>query len=58
MSNLARMKVIKIKRVIEKLKQLFTSRGVDKSIYISIFILAVFGIVMIGSASIGSYIIN
>lgn len=54
MSNLARMKVIKIKRVIEKLKQLFTSRGVDKSIYISIFILAVFGIVMIGSASIGS----
>nr|WP_264467807.1 FtsW/RodA/SpoVE family cell cycle protein [Thomasclavelia saccharogumia] len=44
----------KIKRIIDRLKQLFTSRGVDKGIYISVFILAVFGIIMIGSASIGS----
>lgn len=43
-----------MKRAIDKLKQLFTSRGVDKGIYVSVFILAVFGIIMIGSASIGS----
>ena len=54
MSNLAGKKVTRIKRAVDKLKQLFTSRGVDKSIYISVFILAVFGIIMIGSASIGS----
>ncbi|WP_455682629.1 FtsW/RodA/SpoVE family cell cycle protein [Thomasclavelia sp.] len=54
MSNLAGKKVTKMKRAIDKLKQLFTSRGVDKGIYISVFILAVFGIIMIGSASIGS----
>lgn len=38
---------------INKLKRLFKSRGVDKTIYLSVFILAVFGVVMIGSASIG-----
>ncbi len=51
---MAGKKVTKMKRAIDKLKQLFTSRGVDKGIYISVFILAVFGIIMIGSASIGS----
>ncbi len=45
MSNLAGLR---------KLKKLFKSRGVDKSIYISTFVLAIFGIIMIGSASIGS----
>lgn len=54
MSNLTRRKFTKSKKAINKLKQHFTSRGVDKSIYISVFILAVFGIIMIGSASIGS----
>ena len=39
---------------IRKIKELFKSRGVDKSIYLSTFILAVFGIIMIGSASVGS----
>lgn len=49
------MKLIKkIKLTIKKIKQLFKSRGVDKAIYLSTFILAVFGIIMIGSASIGS----
>ena len=54
MSNLVKKRFTKIKRIIDRLKQLFTSRGVDKGIYISVFILAVFGIIMIGSASIGS----
>lgn len=45
---------LNIKKVINRLKRLFTSRGVDKGIYISVFILTVFGIIMIGSASIGS----
>lgn len=53
MSKLTK-KVTNIKKAVNKVKQLFTSHGVDKSIYISVFILAVFGIVMIGSASIGS----
>jgi len=53
-SNLVKKRFTKIKRIIDRLKQLFTSRGVDKGIYISVFILAVFGIIMIGSASIGS----
>lgn len=39
---------------INKLKKLFKSRGVDKAIYLNVFILAVFGVIMIGSASIGS----
>lgn len=39
---------------IEKIKRLFKSRGVDKGIYVSVFVLAVFGIIMIGSASVGS----
>lgn len=39
---------------IEKIKRLFKSRGVDKPIYVSVFVLAVFGIIMIGSASVGS----
>lgn len=39
---------------VEKIKRLFRSRGVDKAIYLSIFVLAVFGIIMIGSASVGS----
>ena len=54
MSNLVKKRFTKIKRIIDRLKQLFTRRGVDKGIYISVFILAVFGIIMIGSASIGS----
>ena len=54
MSNLVKKRFTKIKRIIDRLKQLFTSRGVDKGIYISVFILAVFVIIMIGSASIGS----
>lgn len=54
MSNLVKKMFSNIKKVINKLKRLFTSRGVDKGIYISVFILAVFGIIMIGSASIGS----
>ena len=39
---------------IEKIKRLFKSRGVDKGIYASVFVLAIFGIIMIGSASVGS----
>lgn len=39
---------------IKKIKELFKSRGVDKSIYLSTFILTIFGIIMIGSASVGS----
>ena len=39
---------------IEKIKRLFKSRGVDKPIYVSVFVLAIFGIIMIGSASVGS----
>jgi Bacterial cell division membrane protein len=35
------------------IKRLFKSRGVDRSIYISVVILTIFGIVMIGSASVG-----
>ena len=54
MSNLVKKRFTKIKRIIDRVKQLFTSLGVDKGIYISVFILAVFGIIMIGSASIGS----
>ena len=54
MSNLAKHSFMNLRKVIERLKQLFTSRGVDKSIYISVFMLAIFGVVMIGSASIGS----
>lgn len=54
MSNLVKKIFLNIKKGISKLKRLFTNRGIDKGIYISVFILAVFGIVMIGSASIGS----
>lgn len=36
------------------LKNLFKNRGVDKGIYISTFVLALFGIIMIGSSSIGA----
>lgn len=54
MSNLIKKGFLNIKKVINRLKRLFTSRGVDKGIYISVFILTVFGIIMIGSASIGS----
>lgn len=54
MSNLIKKGFLNIKKVINRLKRLFTSRGVDKGIYVSVFILTVFGIIMIGSASIGS----
>ena len=39
-----------IKKII---KMMFTNTGVDKGIYICTFILCVFGVVMIGDASVG-----
>lgn len=50
MKNISR----KIKNVFDKLKKLLTSKGADKSIYASVIILATLGIVMIGSAGVGS----
>ena len=44
---------MKIKKIFDKLKRLFTSRGTDKSIYASVIILSVLGVVMIGSAAVG-----
>lgn len=39
--------------MISFLKKIFKSRGVDKTIYFCVVILAIYGIVMIGSASVG-----
>lgn len=39
--------------MISLLKRIFKSRGVDKTVYFCVVILAIYGIVMIGSASIG-----
>lgn len=39
--------------MIEFIKRLFKSRGVDRFIYLCVIILTIFGIVMIGSASVG-----
>lgn len=53
MSNLIKKLRMKIKKIFDKLKRLFTSRGTDKSIYASVIILSVLGVVMIGSAAVG-----
>lgn len=39
--------------MIQLLKRIFRRRGVDKTLYVCVVILTVFGIVMIGSASVG-----
>ena len=39
--------------MIDLLKRIFRRKGVDKTIYVCVVILTVFGIVMIGSASVG-----
>ena len=39
--------------MISLLKRIFRSRGVDKTVYVCVVILTIFGIVMIGSASVG-----
>lgn len=39
--------------MIQWIKNVFKRRGVDRSLYVCVFILTVFGIVMIGSASVG-----
>ena len=39
--------------MISLIKRIFKSRGVDKTIYACAVILTIYGIVMIGSASIG-----
>lgn len=39
--------------MIDLIKRIFKKHGVDRTIYICVFILTIFGIVMIGSASIG-----
>ena len=39
--------------MIDLLKRIFKKRGVDRTLYACVFILTIFGIVMIGSASIG-----
>ena len=36
------------------LKAFFTKKGIDKPIFISVLVLTCFGIIMIGSASIGA----
>ncbi len=39
--------------MIDLIKRIFKKHGVDRTIYICVFILTIFGIVMIGSASVG-----
>lgn len=39
--------------MISLLKRIFKSRGVDKTVYVCVVILTIYGIVMIGSASVG-----
>lgn len=39
--------------MIEHIKKIFKRNGVDRTVYLCVFILTIFGIVMIGSASIG-----
>ena len=39
--------------MITLLRRIFKSRGVDKTVYACVVILTIFGIVMIGSASVG-----
>lgn len=41
------------KKMIQLIKNIFKRRGVDRSLYVCVFILTVYGIVMIGSASVG-----
>ena len=53
MINLIKKLRMKIKKIFDKLKRLFTSHGTDKSIYASVIILSVLGVVMIGSAAVG-----
>lgn len=54
MSKLVKNISRKTKNIFNKLKKLLTSKGADKSIYASVIILATLGIVMIGSAGVGS----
>lgn len=52
-TNLKALKKI-MKELKRKLKAFFTKKGIDKPIFISALVLACFGIIMIGSASIGA----
>lgn len=54
MSKLIKNISRKTKNIFNKLKKLLTSKGADKSIYASVVILSALGIVMIGSAGVGS----
>ncbi|MCD7839937.1 MAG: FtsW/RodA/SpoVE family cell cycle protein [Erysipelotrichaceae bacterium] len=44
----------KIRHIIDLIRKIFKSRGVDRAIYFCVIILAIYGIIMIGSASVGS----
>lgn len=54
MSKLVKNISRKTKNIFNKLKKLLTSKGADKSIYASVIVLSALGIVMIGSAGVGS----
>ncbi|MCD7894907.1 MAG: FtsW/RodA/SpoVE family cell cycle protein [Erysipelotrichaceae bacterium] len=44
----------RIKHIFDLIRRIFRSRGVDRPIYFCVILLAIYGIVMIGSASVGS----
>ncbi len=44
----------RIRYIIDLIRIIFKSRGVDRPIYFCVIILAIYGVVMIGSASVGS----